>query len=62
MSIEQLLDNSPEQLAKLLNQVLSEQHCTLEQWVEQQALDRETLLRHLERSGFVYIPHRNRIE
>lgn len=62
MSTQQLLNHSPAQLANLLNQVFAEQHCTLEQWVKQQALDREIVLQHLESSGFFYLPERNRIE
>lgn len=62
MTTQELLSHAPDTLASRLNQALSSQHCTLEQWIAEQAVDRESLLRYLEDSGYHYIPHRNRIE
>lgn len=62
MTTQELLSNAPDTLVSRLNQELSHQRCTLDQWIEEQAIDRESLLRYLENSGYVYLPHRNRIE
>lgn len=62
MTTEHLLQQPPQQLAERLNSTLEKQNIDLEQWLEQQDIDRESLLRYLEASGYAYLPFRNRIE
>lgn len=62
MSTEQLLAQPPERVACLVNQSLTSQGCTLDEWVDQQNINRESLLQYLESCGYCYLPGRNRIE
>lgn len=62
MTTDQLLSQPPAKLAESLNEALEQEQMTLEQWLEQQAVDRESLLQYMEHSGFSYLPLRNRFE
>ena len=62
MDTEHLLTQPPETLVNLVNQTLDREGCTLDQWVQQQAINRESLLRYLEACGYCYLPNRNRVE
>lgn len=62
MSTEQLLSQPPETVVHLVNQSLSSEGCTLDEWVNRQNINRESLLQYLEGCGYCYLPTRNRVE